>query len=384
MMVSTKLKEPVSDRPTDGVAETLLIDTDVHESIKSTRELVPYLDSHWQRYITEYGWNHLSFPAALPYVVPVASNNAFRKDWILEDGTGATSVEALRRHLFDGEGVSIAILNGFFYPSSISGNYELAAALASAYNDWQIEHWLDKDSRLRGSIQIAVDDPQVAVREIERVADHPQIVQVFLSLSTERQWGDPRYLPIFEAASRHDLAVAFHHSQATRTLLGYPRHYIEWHTLAAPQAAMNQITSLIFNGVFDKFPQLTTVFLECGVAWLPWLMWRADQQYREVRVDVPWVKRLPSEYMRDNIRISTQPMSDVKPQHFAKLVEWTESERMFMFSTDYPHYDADSVDHVLPRTLPEGLRRRIRYQNAIESYPRLRGLGHEARSVSAG
>jgi uncharacterized protein len=354
--------------------ETLLIDTDVHESISSTEELVPYLDSHWQRYITDYGWKHINFPSALPYVVPVANKGPFRKNWVLSNGAAATTVQSLREHLFDGEGVSLAILNGFFYPSSIAGNYELAAALASAYNDWQIKHWLNEDSRLRGSIQIAVDDIQLAVREIERVADHPQIVQVFLSLSTERQWGDPRYHPIYEAAARHNLAVAFHHSQATQTLLGYPRHYIEWHTLAAPQAAMNQITSLIFNGVFQKFPDLTAVFLECGVAWLPWLMWRADQQYREVRVDVPWLKRMPSEYMRDNIRISTQPMSDVKPQYFMKLVEWTESERMFMFSTDYPHYDADSAKHVLPKILPDRLRYRIRYQNAIESYPRLRGM----------
>jgi predicted TIM-barrel fold metal-dependent hydrolase len=281
----------------------------------------------------------------------------------------------MRKHLFEGEGISLAILNGFFYPSSIAGNFELAAALASAYNDWQIDNWLNKEPRLRGSIQIAVDDPEVAVREIDRIADHPQMVQVFLSLSSERQWGDPRYHPIYEAADRHGLAIAFHHSQVTRTLLGYPRHYIEWHTLAAPQAAMNQITSLIFNGVFDKFPNLKAAFLECGVAWVPWLMWRADQQYREVRVDVPWVKQLPSVYMRNNIRISTQPMSDVKPQYLTQLIEWTESDSMFMFSTDYPHYDADSVNHVLPKTLPEALRRRIRYQNAIETYPRLRGFG---------
>jgi predicted TIM-barrel fold metal-dependent hydrolase len=101
-------------------------------------------------------------------------------------------------------------------------------------------------------------------------------------------------------------------------------------------------------------------------------MWRADAQYREGRLEVPWVKRLPSEHLRDNIRISTQPIGDVKARDFAKIVEMADLERVFVFSTDYPHYDADSVD--VFKALPEELRRRIRYQNALETYPRLAHL----------
>jgi predicted TIM-barrel fold metal-dependent hydrolase len=56
------------------------------------------------------------------------------------------------------------------------------------------------------------------------------------------------------------------------------------------------------------------------------------------------------------------------------IVEMSDTERLFMFSTDYPHYDADSADIVLPRTLSEEPRRRVRYQNALETYPRLAGF----------
>ena len=157
-------------------------------------------------------------------------------------------------------------------------------------------------------------------------------------------------------------------------MLGYPRYYIEWHTTAAPQAGMNQLLSIICNGVLDQLPELKVVILETGVAWLPWFMWRLDQQYRECRLEVPWVKRLPSEHMRDSVRLSTQPMGDVKPAHLQQLIEMTDSDRMYMFATDYPHYDADSVDQVLPGALPEALRQRIRYQNALETYPRLKDL----------
>ena len=43
-----------------------------------------------------------------------------------------------------------------------------------------------------------------------------------------------------------------------------------------------------------------------------------------------------------------------------------------MFATDYPHFDADSADVLAG--LPEALRNRIRYQNALDTYPRLRGI----------
>jgi predicted TIM-barrel fold metal-dependent hydrolase len=358
-----------AQEPAAGV-ETLLIDTDVHEYLRRTEDLLPYLEPVWQRFITDYGWHTLDVANGWPYA-PTAPK---RRDWVLPDGTMATDVTKLGEHLLDGEGVSIAILNGLFHVSALLAEYEFAKALASAYNDWQVEHWLEKDSRLRGSIHVVAHDPAAAAQEIDRVAAHPQMVQVFLPTVTDRQYGDPQYRPIFEAALRNDLVVALHHGGHTRTALGYPRYFIEWHTTAAPQAGQNQLLSLICNGTFDKYPDLKCVFLETGVAWVPWFMWRLDQQYRELRTEVPWIKRLPSEHMRDNVRISTQPMGDITARQFLQVIEMADAERMFMFSTDYPHYDADSANAVLPESIPEELRNRIRYQNAIETYPRLKSF----------
>ena len=355
----------------DGRAATLLIDTDVHEYLKRTDDLLPYLEPVWQRYITEFGWRTLDVANGWPYA-PTAPK---RTNWVLEDGTMATEVDKLAEHLFDEEGVSIAILNGLFHVSAMLGEYDFAKALASAYNDWQIENWLEKDRRLRGSIHVIAHDPEAAAYEIDRVADHPQIVQVFLPTVTDRQYGDPQYRPILEAAVRHDLVVALHHGGHTRTVLGFPRYFVEWHSMAAPQAGMNQVMSLIFNGAFDKYPTLKVAVLETGVGWVPWFMGRLDQQYRELRTSVPWVKRLPSDHMRDSVRVSTQPMGEVKAKDLVRIVEMSDSESMFMFSSDYPHYDADTGVQVLPASLPTELRDRVRYKNALETYPRLERAG---------
>lgn len=359
--------------PHEVETDTLLIDTDVHETLASRELLLPYLAPVWQQYLRDTSPKPVGPypPNAAPYHQPGNT----RRDWIVEGVPPASTVHLLQKQLFDDEGISIAILNGLFYASAVVANFEYATALAHAYNDWQIEHWLDKDDRLRGSVHVVAHNPEIAAREIDRVAAHPQIVQVLLPTVTDRQYGDPLYRPLFEAAVRNDLVVAMHHGKFTQTVLGYPRYYIEWHMMAAPQAGSNQLLSIVANGVFDQFPDLKVVLLETGVAWLPWFMWRLDEQYRESRWEVPWVKRLPSEHIRDSVRISTQPLSDMKPDQFLQVVEMAGAEHMFMFSTDYPHFDADSADAVLPRrSLPDELWRSVRYQNAIDTYPRLRGV----------
>jgi predicted TIM-barrel fold metal-dependent hydrolase len=344
--------------------DTPLVDTDVHEAPRSMADLLPYVAPEWRETAA------LS-PTIAPSAMPYRSLQGFRQDWLPDEGIAGSDLDALRRHLFAEEGVSVAILNGFFHVSALRGGFEYANAMASAYNDWQIEHWLEPEPRLRGSVHVVAHTPELAAREIDRVGKHDQIVQVFLPTVTDRQYGDPHYLPIFEAALRNDLVVAFHHGQHTQTVLGYPRYYVEWHMVAANQAAMSQLTSLLFNGVFDRLPDLKAVFLETGVAWIPWFSWRADQQYREARAEVPWVKRLPSEHLRERVRISTQPLGDLTPAQFAQVVELAGAEAMFVFSSDYPHYDADLARDVLPRTLPGELRDRVRYRNAVETYPRL-------------
>jgi len=348
---------------------TPLVDTDVHEGIRSLEELLPYVAPKWQSLLTSPGW-HWYAPngtEALPYLAPITHGRA---EWLDPDGEAHnTDPELTAQHLFEEEGVSHAVLNGFMHFSRYKTDPEFITAMASAYNDWQIDTWLEKDQRFRGSVHCHAQYPEQAAREIDRAAEHPSMVQVFLPFDDTRQFGDPFYRPIFEAAARNDLAVSFHHSCANKTILGYPRYYVEWHTLAAPQSGMGHATSLLFSGLFDELPELRVILLETGVSWVPWLLFRADQQYREVRANVPWVRRLPSEIFRDNIRVATQPITEVNSRELMKIIELGDLEKVFVFATDYPHYDADSADVI--GSLPDDIRNRIRYENAFDAFPRI-------------
>ena len=358
------ITESVTSEP--GARSLAVVDVDVHERA-ALADLVPYLAPSWRRYLTDFGW----VPDRVLPFAQYSAGGLDRADAKLPDGRpGGSDLGLLRAQLLDEHGLQYAILTGWLNASALAPGWpEFKTALMSAYNDWEVEHWLEREPRLRGSIHVNAHDPEGAAREIDRLAAHPRIVQVMLYIG-DRPFGEPQYHPIFEAAARHGLAVGIHHSENSPTALGFHRYFAEWHTLV-PQVFMSEAVSLIFNGVFDRFPELRVVMIEGGITWVPHLISRADQQYRQLRSEVPWVKRTPGRIIREQVRFATQPMEEMTADQFLQLVDWVGSEELFCFSTDYPHWDFDSPEQALPVRLPRALRARILAGNARQTYPKL-------------
>jgi predicted TIM-barrel fold metal-dependent hydrolase len=361
----TNQQETLSANVNEKTKDTTfrVIDTDVHHDVRSTHDLLPYLSDHWKRYITDYGWKPIK---TVPFN-QVRKGSKYRADSFAENAPPGSDFELLKKQLLDEHNITHAILGGWFHEATVAtGWFEFAAARASAYNDYTIDKWLNKDKRLLGSITIP-REPEAAVREIERVGSHPQMVQVMMSVGNFA-WGDPYYHPIFEAANRHGLVIGMHLS-ADISLFGgdYLRYYVAWRS-AHPQAYMNQVISLITNGVFDKFPDLKVAMIEGGFEWVPFMMNRMDAAYKGLRQETPWVKRMPSDYFRDNMRFSTQPWHDISAKHLLSIIDMMGSEDMLMFSTDYPHWDFDAPKRTLPPKISKELQNKILYENARELY----------------
>src|SRR3954453_22776360 len=78
-------------------------------------------------------------------------------------------------------------------------NQDLAAALASAINDWQIDKWTAKDSRLKGSVVVANEDGPAAPSHNRKRAGDKNFVQVLRLSRNVEPLGQRRYWPIYEA-----------------------------------------------------------------------------------------------------------------------------------------------------------------------------------------
>ena len=152
--------------------------------------------------------------------------------------------------------------------------------------------------------------------------------------------------------------------------IGWPSYRLEYY-IAEAQAHQAQLLSLILEGVFGKFPELKVVMMESGISWLPAFMWRANKTWKGVRVEVPWVDRPPADIMRDQVRLTTQPFDGPPAQaDLQQLLEQIGSDRMLLFSSDYPHWQFDG-DSPIPPGFPASLVARMCRDNPLETFPRL-------------
>jgi predicted TIM-barrel fold metal-dependent hydrolase len=329
--------------------------------------LLPYLDEMWREMVVRRGLdelNSISYPSNAPLTT--------RADWRDANGRGASTPERLAREAMAPFGTGTAILN-CLYGVQLPFSEDLGAAYARAVNGWIAREWLDRDPRLRASIVVAAQSPELSVAEIERCAADRRFVQVLMLVMGDQPLGKRAYWPIYEAAQRHGLPIGVHAGSSYRhppTPVGWPSTHTEDYVNQA-QAFLSALTSLVTEGVFAKFPNLTVVLLESGWTWLPAHLWRLDKFWKGVRMEVPWVDRPPSEIVRERVRLTLQPVDGpADPAQLGRLLEHMGSEDMLLFSTDYPHWQFDG-DRALPEGLPAGLARKMMVDNPRATYPRL-------------
>jgi predicted TIM-barrel fold metal-dependent hydrolase len=375
------------DKPADpevAASRYELIDCDVHPIMRGgMADLRPYLSRPAQRRLglderrslSSIGTREaVSVPRNMLYV---NTSGVLRDDARAPDGSAPGADPAFTaEQLLDGNGIDRAVLiGGEVLGLGAMPDPDAAAMISSAYNDWLAATWLAADNRYRGYLVVGPQDPVLAAGEIRRAAQDERFVGVFLPL-TNILMGQRHYYPIYDAAAEIGLPVAVHPNSGEGIFRtsppmagGTPTYYVEWHS-GLSQIFQANVISLICHGVFERFPGLRVIITEGGLAWVPDVMWRLDKNVKGLRDEVPWMKRLPSEYLVDHVRFTTQPMPEPRRRsHLHTLLEIVRAERTLMFSSDYPHWDFDDPRHVLT-TLPAEIGDRVKAQNAIETYGR--------------
>jgi predicted TIM-barrel fold metal-dependent hydrolase len=349
-------------RPARGA----IVDADIHNTWPEPSALDPYLPVRWRRLRAQLG-ERLHAGAQYPRLNPAAA----RTDaWPPGGGLPGSSLALMREQLLDRWSVEHGILNPLLEAGELL-NLEYGAAFARAINDWQVAEWLEPEPRLRASITVVYEDAALAVAELERRADDRRFVQVLLASRTLEPLGRRRYWPLYAAAEALDLPVGIHFGGAggfPTTAAGLPSFYFEEHAGMAT-AFQDQLTSLVFEGVLERFPRLRVVLIEGGFAWLLPLMWRLDRTWRMLGDELAHVTRPPSELIRERVYLTTQPIEEPpEPQLLARLLDRMDMDERLLFATDYPHWDFDAPDRALPPVLGGARRARLLQGNARALY----------------
>ena len=344
-----------------------VVDVDVHPTVDHTdAAFQAHLSERWRRYLERFGTGNI----ATESTIPPQRAMTHRLDAVDPSGRVASDPVFTRKQLLDEFDMSGALLSdamGIVY-SRGGQNYPeaLALELCSAYNDVHREVWFESDPRYYASINLPFEHPEKAAAEIARCREGEfgdRFAAALVESRAEHPIGNPRYWPIFEACEHYGIPLAMHTSMGRRmTGCGPINFYFEWHT-GFPQRNPGIVSSMVFEGVFDRFPGLNVVLIEQSWAWAVPYAWRLDSTWQMLRDEVPDLERKPSEYFADHWYFATQPMPEPEnPEDIDQVLDQFEGffgPDHLLFASDYPHWDFDSPYDAMPMTLSVEQRGRI-------------------------
>ncbi len=355
-----------------------VIDACVHHHWSSQADIMQYMSQGWREYLGRPG----SLPGgagAIPIRVGAPYRNPEGDKLATAYPPGASAAGSdpalLRRDILDSGQVRRVILchdAAMFTPAL--PNAHLAVEVARAVNDWTAERWLEEgDTRLYALVLVPNQLPEAAAAEVRRAGAHARMVGILMGGNgVGKPFGHPIYHPIYEAASDMGLTVVIHgggdavpDTLTHPTAGGLPLTFGEYSALAACPL-MTHLVSMIAQGVFERFPDLRLFLVGGGTAWIPMLFFRLDVNWRGLRREVPWVRRQPSEYFREQVRVSTYPLDrPAEPERLVRLLNaYRGADQLLIFGSGYPDWNRDLVEEVATR-VPESWHKAVFHDNAL-------------------
>jgi len=251
---------------------------------------------------------------------------------------------------------------------------DFAAALCRAFNRWLADRCSESPGRLKGTAIVALHDVRRAVEEAEFAVRELGHVAIVLPTNpvAGRSWYDEAYDPLWACACELDVPVTFHGIQgAYQEHLGnrYLDNLMLMHAAAHPLEQMLALGGLLTGGVLERFPELRAAFLEGSCGWLPWWLWRLDEEWEKLGdADRARLSRPPSETFAARCFVAVEPDEAIVTD-VVRLV----GDDCLVISSDWPHDDS-SWPHAMDRFLAiEGLseesQRKILWDNCARLYP---------------
>jgi predicted TIM-barrel fold metal-dependent hydrolase len=344
-----------------------IIDCDVHIH-EHPPDLAPYIEQPWRRSLETMQVNErwLDVPGYSPLTA---------LDPLLGDFPGppphlVTTPEGLRADL-DRRGVAAALLfTGQWAGIASTQDEPFATALMQAHNRYLRERWADPARGLYAPVMAVPQNPAAAAAEIDAYASVAGVAAVWLPAgSMWPLWGHRRYDPIMAAAEAADLPVVLQGPTVVGSLFPYQLSNYDTalakQALAQPLGAITTLVNLVTTGVLARFPRLKVVFTEAGLGWLPFVMWRLDLQYADLRTEVPFLTLRPSEYIRRNVYVTTHRLEQPDdPAALAACIAALGGPGRVLFASNWPHYNADDPAVIDRLLLSAADRRRILGENA--------------------
>lgn len=374
-----------------GLDDVLIVDVDAHHyETEAWAEIAQYLEDPVLKHLATAGRHPslASHSAFLPTQVSGHQDLAgrvlrytLRSSERLEehmDVDKTLRTAGLANRAMDSLSIDYQILfPGLMLNLGLHPQPEFEVAVARAYALWLTEKVMPGNPGLRTMLYLPFNDPEASLRMVEEFSDAPGVVGFMVTSTRYKPVHDNAYLPLYTALQERKLPLGFH--------AAYNRHersfeqlnkFISVHSIGFTFTNIIHLANWVVNGLPVRFPELDVIWIESGLAWLPFIMQRLDHEWTMRSSETPMLTQPPSEYIR-KMFYTSQPMERPKDMSVLQTTfEMIDAETQLLYSSDYPHWDFDvpSVIWDLPFLSEQG-KRNILGLNAA----RLFGLPTEPR-----
>ncbi|HEY0568144.1 MAG TPA: amidohydrolase family protein [Xanthobacteraceae bacterium] len=228
---------------------------------------------------------------------------------------------------------------------------EMEVELCWAYNRWVTEKVLpESGGRMYSMLCLPFSDADASLRQVEEFGDRKGVTGFMITTVRHNPVHDNCYMKLYRAIEERGLALSFHSGfQWGEQVFRNCNRFLSVHALGFSFYNILHLTNWVINGLGERFPKLPVIWVEAGLAWVPFLMQRLDHEYMLRTSDCPTLKKKPSDYMRD-MYYSTQPMEVQDMEALKCTFRMINAETQLLYSSDYPHWDFDlpSVIYDLP------------------------------------
>jgi uncharacterized protein len=225
---------------------------------------------------------------------------------------------------------------------------EVEVALARAYNAWLCDVVLSTEPRIKSSLYLPINDPEATYKMVKDFGGKPGVIGFTICSPHYKATYDNAYVKTYALIEEMGLPLVYHGAFAwgQDQSISLCNRFLAVHALGFSWFNILHCTNWLVNGMPERFPKLKTIWVESGLAWIPFLMQRLDNEWMMRSSEVPLLKRRPSDYMRE-MYYSTQPMEMVGNREALELTfKMINAETQLMYASDYPHWDMD-----LPSTI---------------------------------
>lgn len=213
-------------------------------------------------------------------------------------------------------------------------DFDYKKACFDAYNRWIAEYCEFEPARLLGCGQTAMRSVAEGIADLKAIKALGLRGVMMPGEPAEADYDSEIYNPFWEAAIDLELPLSFHILTGPSGPVRGPRINSFLSIIRGNQDIMG---TLIFGGVFERYPALKVVCVEADAGWVPHYMYRMDHAYKRHR---NWLapgvtlSRLPSEYFSEHIYTTFQ--DDWVAFKLANDMNW----RRLMWANDFPHSDS--------------------------------------------